>query len=158
LEAQLAREQEHHEAALAGRDAEIRRLRTQMEEHLAEYRDLLDIKIQLDNEIQSYRKLLEAEESRLNLSTSSVSTPGRAGTPSSSRKRKRGALLTTEAGGSGIKQVRQSQASSGYTQSSSAKGVVEVSETDVDGHFVKLTNTSDKVSVLLTFGCLSISH
>lgn len=68
LEAQLAREQEHHEAALAGRDGEIRRMREQIENQLAEYRDLLDVKIQLDNEIQSYRKLLEAEETRLNLS------------------------------------------------------------------------------------------
>ena len=64
LEAQLAREQEEHSASLAQRDSEIRRLREQLEEQLAEYRDLLDVKIQLDMEIQSYRKLLEAEESR----------------------------------------------------------------------------------------------
>ncbi|ELU01357.1 hypothetical protein CAPTEDRAFT_182411 [Capitella teleta] len=151
LEAQLAREQEHHEAALSGRDSEIRRLRTQIEEQLAEYRDLLDVKIQLDNEIQSYRKLLEAEESRLNISQDSIRSSGtprttRADTPSggSSRKRKRATLLTSAEGVSGVKQVRQSQASSGYTQTSTAKGVVEVSETDTDGHFIKLTNTSDK--------------
>lgn len=146
LEAQLAREQEHHEAALSQRDAEIRRLRQQMEDQLSEYRDLLDVKIQLDNEIQSYRKLLEAEESRLNISQESSlrGTPRRAETPSSSRKRKRAALLASEPGSSGIKQVRQSQASSGFTQSSSAKGVVEISETDTEGHFIKLTNTSDK--------------
>ena len=64
LEAQLVREQDEHITSLSARDSEIRRLHMQMEEQLVEYRDLLDIKIQLDNEIQSYRKLLEAEESR----------------------------------------------------------------------------------------------
>lgn len=64
LEDRLRHEQEDHHAAVDARDAEVRRLRDALENQLAEYRDLLDVKIQLDTEIAAYRKLLEVEESR----------------------------------------------------------------------------------------------
>ena len=64
LVAQLRRQQEEHEQVLSMKDAEIRALKTQIEEQLSEYRDLLSIKIQLDNEIATYNRLLESEETR----------------------------------------------------------------------------------------------
>ena len=41
----------------------------------------------------------------------------------------------------------QASSSSGYATSSSAKGAVEIYETDGEGKFIKLYNTSDKVRV-----------
>jgi lamin B len=64
LEERLRKEQEDHHAAVDARDAEVRRLRDALENQLAEYRDLLDMKIHLDTEIAAYRKLLESEETR----------------------------------------------------------------------------------------------
>mgnify|MGYP003573967281 CR=1 FL=1 len=157
LEARLARETEDHEAAINIRDNEIRRLRAALEDQLSEYRDLLDIKIQLDTEIAAYRKMLESEESRLNISSASEATPGRGGTPrrgtplrttaAASRKRKRdtSALQSTSASFSGRgagAMLHQASASAGYTTKTSAKGDVIIQETSEDGKFIKLHNTS----------------
>ena len=46
------------------RDQEIRELRESMEEQLAQYEDLMGIKVALDMELAAYRKLLEGEEVR----------------------------------------------------------------------------------------------
>lgn len=64
LENQLKHDAAAHEASLDALNAEIKRLRSTLDSQLAEYRDLMDVKIQLDTEIAAYRKLLESEESR----------------------------------------------------------------------------------------------
>ena len=46
------------------RDQEIRELRESMEEQLAQYEDLMGVKVALDMELAAYRKLLEGEEVR----------------------------------------------------------------------------------------------
>jgi hypothetical protein len=64
LQSQLEREQQEFEERLTLKDQEISDLRATIEEQNLEYADILEVKIKLDNEIATYRKLLESEEER----------------------------------------------------------------------------------------------
>ncbi|CAF5144411.1 unnamed protein product, partial [Rotaria magnacalcarata] len=68
LEERLHRSQQRQEDLLAERENDIERLKQQIEQMQIDYQNLLDIKIGLDREIATYRKLLESEEERLNIS------------------------------------------------------------------------------------------
>lgn len=144
LERQLEREREEFQSRLAYKDRELADLRITLEEQMAEYADLLDIKIRLDREIEAYRKLLESEEVRLNISldasqTSQTSRSTTRDTPAG-RGTKRRRVDISEA----VEQYSQKSSSSGYARSASAKGNISISEVDSEGKYIKLTNESSK--------------
>ena len=61
---ELARLRQLHSEEVARLSEELRSLRDSYEAKIREYEELMDIKIQLDQEIATYRALLQEEETR----------------------------------------------------------------------------------------------
>lgn len=95
-------------------------------------------KVSLDLEIAAYRKLLESEEARLNI------------TPSGELQHQRSSSQRRTPVRSGAKRKRtlldesQEATLNDYSINSSSKGDIEVAEADPEGRFVKLYNKGSK--------------
>lgn len=160
LEAQL----ETEIARRADVEAELSRLRQEMAQQLQEYQDLMDIKVSLDLELAAYDKLLAGEEQRLNITRPASTTFENSNNSSTSvhQHHHRSGRITPliapaspstrmSIGPSGKRKrtyIDESEERnlSDYSVTSSAKGDVEIVETDSEGKFVKLFNKSNKVS------------
>lgn len=137
----IEQERDWNQAALNRKDGEVDTLNSRLQAVLDENKDLVDDKIKLDNELATYRKLLETEENRLNISPQVASSP----------------LVSTSSVGSytpkafvarGQKRKRicltEEENLSDLMVTSNAKGDVEISDHDQDGKFVKLNNKGEK--------------
>ncbi|KAG9352256.1 hypothetical protein JZ751_020669 [Albula glossodonta] len=136
LEAMLDREREASQRRLTEKEREMADVRQQMQTQLQEYENLLGLKLELDMEINAYRKMLEGEEQRLNLSPSPSQQGPVARTHAHAVRRQKGKKRKMEA---------RAGTSPGYkiSQHSSARGSVSIDEIDLEGNYVKLRNNSE---------------
>ncbi|KAI2798627.1 intermediate filament [Blomia tropicalis] len=137
----LKQEQEWNKISLERKDEEFQALQSTFESLNDEHKDLIDDKIKLDAELAVYRKLLEGEETRLNISPTisssfNTSTMSQVGsyTPkiytARGNKRKRICLQDEE----NLFDV---------AVVSNAKGDIVIFDHDQEGKFVKLKNNSE---------------
>ncbi|XP_065125141.1 lamin L3 isoform X2 [Paramisgurnus dabryanus] len=138
LEQMLDRERQISQHRLSQKDQEMAAMRQQMQGQLEEYQNLLDVKLMLDMEINAYRKMLEGEEKRLNLSPSPIQQSTISRTHSQPIRKIWGKKRKHEGSSSGLSPNYK------FAQHSSSRGHLTIEEIDMDGKFIKIKNNSEK--------------
>lgn len=136
IEEELDQVRRNNGFALDQRDREISDLRAKYQDMMNDYDELMNNKISLEFEINTYRRLLESEEHRAGRSTASSSatlTKIVAPTPVAS---------SVSTAVPGDYRLSTSEMSAKTTFQRSAKGPVSISECSPDGKVIILENTS----------------
>jgi len=155
LEEKLRQAYIKYDTDMADKDAETEKLRKELHAILTEYQELHDNKIVLDMEINAYRKLIESEEQRLNISNMTASnlhnsylndTTMAVGSAANGRgnNKKRRLAQTGEDEQSQAFVDESIAATVTYNQSSESKSGILIGEHDFDANTVVITNPTDK--------------
>jgi len=142
VQEQLEDQARLHRADIAKKQKDIDFLNEQNLAQLQEYQDLLEIKIGLDTEIQTYRKILEGEESRMALSMQEADTTDVSGY---GRGRKRKRLMESE-------EFEEDQLVTSFTGE-----IFRIEPLEPKPRCIKVTNTSDEEESLGGYKLQSIS-
>ncbi|POI34156.1 hypothetical protein CIB84_002092 [Bambusicola thoracicus] len=138
LQEMLDKDRDLHRRRMAEKEKEMAQAQKKVQEQLEEYEHLLDVKLALDLEINAYRKMLEGEEQRLNISPSASSHSIATQAPSEGRRFLHGRKRKMKA------KKREHSAGFKTVQHASSTGKVSIEEIDTDGNFVRLKNNSDE--------------
>ena len=134
----LKKANNRYDLDMAARDSELASSRVEVQDLLNEYQELYDVKIALDWEIGAYRKMLESEEQRLNITASASVINGASLS---------GSFLSSDDGlRSGKKRriAEEETSTISYVQSDTTLCDVKILDHDYEGKQVKLQNTGDK--------------
>ncbi|EDO37225.1 predicted protein [Nematostella vectensis] len=134
LQGLRAQDKEKHDNEILLRENEIAELRTSIDDALRDYEDLMGVKVALDMEITAYRKLLESEETRLEITP--PASPVLGGSSSVSQTRR------------GNKRARTEETESTMTTTTTAEGAIQFTEADPDGKYIKIYNSGEKDEAL----------
>ncbi|XP_075681110.1 lamin [Dermatophagoides pteronyssinus] len=142
----LSQERDWNRIKMNEKEKEIDEIRRELQRITDDYNDLLDDKIKLDAELEVYRKLLEGEETRLNISLSSAGSGGGGIFGSSSQAISSSSSRSFIPRGTKRKRIALQEQESiiDWVVNATAKGEVEISDHDVEGKYVRLFNKSDK--------------
>lgn len=141
LEYLLKYEKDLSDVRIKQRDERIQELENEIAHMMNEYRDLMDIKIQLDTELMAYHKLLEGEENRLRINASHESDTSNSSFPGVIQPTIRRAIKRRRLGHFSLGGIFQTVKKFACTGDST--DVIAIQEIDADGKFIKITNGSD---------------
>uniref|UniRef100_A0A3P8VC01 Lamin L3 n=1 Tax=Cynoglossus semilaevis TaxID=244447 RepID=A0A3P8VC01_CYNSE len=139
LERTRDRERELWQQKMNQKEQELLKTRSQMFSQLEDYENLLDVKLALDMEINAYRKMLEVEEQRLQLSPSPPRQTTVSRTHEHSSHKVRGKKRKYE-GSTGSSPACKA------SSRSTIHSTVSLAEADVEGKYVMLKNNSEEVT------------
>uniref|UniRef100_A0A3P8VEX8 Lamin L3 n=1 Tax=Cynoglossus semilaevis TaxID=244447 RepID=A0A3P8VEX8_CYNSE len=137
LERTRDRERELWQQKMNQKEQELLKTRSQMFSQLEDYENLLDVKLALDMEINAYRKMLEVEEQRLQLSPSPPRQTTVSRTHEHSSHKVRGKKRKYE-GSTGSSPACKA------SSRSTIHSTVSLAEADVEGKYVMLKNNSEE--------------